>query len=461
MKKQLALILAAVMLAGSVAGCSIGGKTDDADGRVKVTIGGWPDKDANPSWYESKEAQAAEFNEKNPDIHLSGDTYSYDVQSFMAKAEGKTLPTMYSAFMTEAKKIFELGYASPITEQMKQYGYYDNINDYILEKIAFDGEVYYIPNSMYSMGIAINLDVYEKAGFVSEDGTPYAPETFEDLARVAKEIKEKTGVAGFAMPTAENVGGWCFMPMAWGYGVEFEKTENGKTVSNFNTPECVEAFELLKKMKWEDNSLPENTFINANEAVKMVATGQAAMTFAHPGQVNVFKSFGLDIDSLGMVKMPAGTKSRVTLVGGNLDVIRSDATEEQKNAIFKWLDFLGSTYKVSEENKVNIEEGYKNKNEAGNLVGIKDLSIWKDSAEISQFTDEMLEKYRNINPNHVASYNDKDGIEYRIEEAVCTQDLYKLLDGCIQEILTNKDADCAKLIETASQTFQSNFLDKE
>lgn len=320
MKKKIALLCAVVLAFSATAGC---GNNNSADGgKVKITIGGWPDKDVDPKYYETMENLAKDFNEKYPEYELSGDQYKYDVQSFMAKAEGKTLPISYETYLTETKKIAELGYAAPITDKMKKYGYYDNINDYILEKITYEGDVCFIPVSAYTLGLVVNLDIYEKAGFVSEDGTPYAPQTFEDLARVAKEIKEKTGVPGFVMPTSENVGGWNFMPIAWGYGTEFMKQEtDGLWKSTFASKECVNALNLLKKMKWEDNSLPESTLINAMEAVKLVGTGQAAMTIGHPLQAKQLKSFGLDIDSVGMLKMPAGPEARVTLVGGDVRAI--------------------------------------------------------------------------------------------------------------------------------------------
>ena len=459
MKRKIALLCAVGLVFTMAAGCQ---KINDAAGdKVKVTIDGWPDKDADPRQYENLEESAAIFNEKYPEYQLSGDQYHYDVQTFIAKAEGKTLPTSYGTYLTETKKIAELGYAAPITDKMKEYGYYDNINDYILEKLTYDGDVCFIPISAYTLGLVVNLELYENAGFVSEDGTPYVPETFEDLARVAKEIKEKTGVAGFVMPTSENVGGWNFMPIAWGYGTEFMKQDSdGSWKSTFASKECEDALNLLKKMKWEDNSLPENTLINAMEAVKLVGTGQAAMTIGHPMQAAQLKSYGLDINSVGMLKMPAGPKAHVTLIGGDIRAISNQATDEQIDGVFKWLDLRGETFNVNEENKKTIESKYSDNAKNGEIIGIKDLSIWKDSAEKQSFTDEMIDKYININPNHVKSYNDKDGIDYKAEEPMNAQDLYKLLDGCIQEILTNKDAVAKSLLKTASDTFQSNFLDE-
>lgn len=159
--------------------------------------------------------------------------------------------------------------------------------------------------------------------------------------------------------------------------------------------------------------------------------------------------------------MPAGPEKHVTLIGGDVLGIPKGSTQEQIDAAFKWEEYSGISYSLTDAGKESILAGYEKKKSDGTLIGIKDLSIWKDSSERQKFVNETIDANININPNHIKSYNDKDGIDYQVEEPVCTQDLYKLLDGCIQEVLTNKDADCAALLKTASETFQSNFLDYE
>ena len=52
-------------------------------------------------------------------------------------------------------------------------------------------------------------------------------------------------------------------------------------------------------------------------------------------------------------------------------------------------------------------------------------------------------------------------ISYQAEPPRCAQDLYALLDSCIQEVLNNKDADSKALIEKAAKDLQNNFLDYE
>ena len=96
------------------------------------------------------------------------------------------------------------------------------------------------------------------------------------------------------------------------------------------------------------------------------------------------------------------------------------------------------------------------------VIGVKDISIWSNAAEREQFSNELMEKYRNIPIENVSDYNDnKDSIEYQSEEPVCAQDLYSILDSCIQEVLNNKDSDCKAILKKAASDFQSNFLDYE
>ena len=52
-----------------------------------------------------------------------------------------------------------------------------------------------------------------------------------------------------------------------------------------------------------------------------------------------------------------------------------------------------------------------------------------------------------------------DFVPEKAEEPICAQELYGILDNCIQEVLTNKDADCAALLEKACSDFQKNYLD--
>ena len=461
-RKIIAMAMTLILAVTMTAGCSEKGGEEKTDGKVSVTIGNWPNPEANPEYYEVREKSKQTFMEKHPDVDFKTDEFVYDTQVFLARAEGKTLPTLYNTHFTEAKMIIKNGYAADLTEVLKERGYYEKLTEYVIENASEEGKIYLLPSSCYTMGLVLNLDLFEKAGLVAEDGTPQVPQTFDELADMAKIIKEKTGKAGFVFPTKENMGGWYFSILGWAYGVDFMEQIDGKWTSTFDTPEMVNALNYLKKMKWEDETLPVNALVGNGDMMQMIATGEAAMTFAHPDQVgDLVVSYDMDKDSIGYAKMPAGPKSRVTLMGGAYYVCNEDSTKEQINTCLDWVQHIGYSPDVTDEELAAYDEEFKGYFEQGRILGIEDLSVWNDKSDATQKRKQVRDKYVNINLNHVKSYNDKTGIEYRVEEPVCTQNLYKTIDGVIQEIFSKKDADVEKLIKDANNNMQKNFLDYE
>lgn len=460
--KILAILMAAAVGMTCLTACG-GGKETEKGGKTKLTVGNWPNKDTAPERYEKYAKMEADFEARNPDVDIVEEGWSYDVKTFLPKAEGGTLPDIYSIYFTEASKVLDLGYAADVTDALKKYGIYDQMSDYVMQNASRNGKVYLIPSNMYSLGLMLNLDLFEQAGLMEEDGTPMAPKTFDELIDVAKTITEKTGKAGFIFPTTANSGGWNFTVLAWNFGVDFMEKVDGKWKATFNTPECVEALQYLKDLKWKYGVLPENTLINNSELSKQLGTGQAAMMFGQPAQIKApIVSYGLSKDSLGFAQMPAGKDKHVTLVGGAYRVMANNTDENQIDGAFRWLEYIGATPNLTEDAKESLRIDYEIQVQENLPVGVKDLSIWAEDSEIEQYRNQLIDEMCNININHVKLYNDKStDIEYRVEESVCAQDLYSVLDKCIQEVLTNENADCKEVLEKANNDFQKNYLDYE
>ena len=90
------------------------------------------------------------------------------------------------------------------------------------------------------------------------------------------------------------------------------------------------------------------------------------------------------------------------------------------------------------------------------------MSVWNNESEAVKYERQLIDENTNTNPNYVKLYNEfatNCPCEIRAEEPVCAQELYAILDTCIQEVLTNKNADCASILEKANSDFQSNYLD--
>ena len=162
-----------------------------------------------------------------------------------------------------------------------------------------------------------------------------------------------------------------------------------------------------------------------------------------------------------MMAIPAGPKRYVTLLGGDTRAIRDDATEEQIDACIRFLEYTGNGYNIDDSGKQALTETIEKNKEKGAVIGIKSLSPWNEQSAKVQFQNELIEKYANVNPNNVRLYNEflnDEKVEVQPEEPICAQDLYGILDNCIQNVLGDKDADCAELLKKANSDFQTNFL---
>ena len=456
--KVVAMMLSGVIAMSVMGGC---GKSADKDenGKIMVSIGGWPEKDGREK--DNCEKQKAEYEEANPQFTIVPDNWKFDLKSFYAKAAGGQLPTLYTTHFTEASQLISAGYAADLTDTLKKHNISDSFNKDIIKLLSKDDKVYGFPIAAYALGISGNVELMTAAGLVEADGTPKQPKDWSELAEFAVKIKKATGKPGFAIPTSNNCGGWIFMPIAWSYGVEFMKKDGDKWVATFNTPEAAAALQYVKDLKWKYDVFPSNVLIDQSEYHKLFGTGNVGMIIEGDVSKRVM-TYGMTKDQIVMMAMPSGPKKHVTLLGGTLFAVSNKATEDQIDGALKWAEMSYTPF-LSDKYKANLEKSTNASLEKGELIGIKAISTWNDTAETIKYRNDYIDSKANINTNHIKLYNDflanPGDCELRAEESVCAQELYSVLDNCIQEVLTNKDADCAALLEKANADFQKNYLD--
>jgi len=461
-KKVMAMGLAAVMLASGLAGC--GGKSGEGevDGKINITISNWPDE-TNPNGQKNYEEYVAQMAEKRPDVNVIPDTTGYaDARTFQMKAAANQLPTTIQTHFTEIQKTIDSGYAADITKVMKERGYYDAINPQVLELLkGKDGNLYCFPTNAYLQGLTLNKDLFTKAGLVNADGSIKIPNTYQELAEYAQIIKQKTGVAGYAICTTNNCGGWHFMNIAWSFGVNFVKQrEDGTWEATFNTPEAVEALQYVKDLKWKYDCLPDDSVINQNDLHKLFGVNQAAIIFEGPSNDYTAK-YGMDPANLVFGKMPQGPAGRYVQMGGAVRMFEPNITEDELNACIDWLEITGFSLNLDDATIENMKKGYQNTLDTKGIVVAKSaIPLWVNPERLDKEIEAKAE-YVNVPVEQCENYWDTSDCIIRPEEPVLCQQMYAVLDGCIQEVLVNKDADCAALIATACQDFQENHLDKE
>ena len=458
LKKPAVCICILSLLLAEAAGCRKKSEKNNDDGNVTViSVGDIPSADIDPEANKICMKRISDFEKKHPEIKIEPDTYVFSPDTYAAMAEAETLPTTYHLPFTQAKLVIDMEYTADVAGVLKKEGIYEQINDTILEKISKDGKIYLIPESCYDSGIALNMKLFRESDMVNEDGTPKAPTTWEELVETAQKIKEKTGKDGFSMPAS----GWRFMPVAWSFGGEFlEQTPDGKWKAVFDSPEVTEALQYIKDLKWKYKVLQENALISTDDINQLFASGETAMMFAEPGQVSKCTIYGMELGDVGMIQMPAGPKKHVTLMGGTYSAVRKGASEKEIEAVITWLKETSSLGLVlSDEVKNSIETQTELDLTSKNIVGADMISPWKSDNPVEQYRKQLRQEKANINLNYVKLYNDKSNIEFREEEPVATNALYRTLGDCIQEIWTNENADCAAVLKQAASDFQKNHLD--
>jgi len=127
-----------------------------------------------------------------------------------------------------------------------------------------------------------------------------------------------------------------------------------------------------------------------------------------------------------------------------------------------WINHVGEGYKLDDKVKGTMEKDMKTKLDAGYAVGIKVLQFLDKDSEKVVYSNKLIDENYNMKPNAVRLYNESllnGEIELQMEEPVCAQDLYSLLDNCIQQVIDDENADCRAIVEQVNYDFQTNYLD--
>ena len=446
-KKAAAAVIMLALAVAAVNGCKNKINQNTADKTVISVCG--------LSKSENSDSIIKEFMEKYPDIQVEAADWKYNPDTFMQIAEEGELPTVFDTWFSEVNKIIDSGYSADITDNLLNYGYIDEINPVLLELVTNDdGRIYGLPINAYAQGLYINKNLFVQSGLVNEDGSVKIPDTYKDVAEFSKLIKNKTGKAGFYIPCTGRLGGWYLMNIAWSNGVEFvEKQKDGTWKASFDVPEFYSTLEWLYNLKWNDKGLPDNETDYSADINGMFFENRLAMMFGDPPR-------GKSEDEMVVARVPKGSKNRVSQMGGNLYMLNAEATPEQIDAVFKWLEFRGVSPEYTDLQMKLEEEKYRNNYENDDIVLPQVVfDVWVTPERIEK-NKEIRKKYVNINPEDYKSYLGFEGVIIRPEVSVCCQELYEILDGVIKEIYTNPDVDIPSVVKKAAQEWQIKYLDK-
>ncbi len=461
-KKILSLALIAAMATTMLAGCGGSNGGEDAtkaqggsDAKVNISLGIWPGEDLVDD-IPVFEGYQKTMGEKFPNVTIEPKPYTYATDTFVSLAESGNCPTIFETWYTEPKKLAKQKLIADITEQVKARGWDGKMTEAAASVMTLDDKLYGIPRDAYALGVMCNVELFEEAGLVDENGVPKFPKTWEELAETAKTIKEKTNAPGFCLLAKDNAGGWHFSNIAWCFGATLcIENEDGTYKSNLNSDEAIEAMNFVKDLKWKYDVLTADPMSEDwATGFQQLAAGGAAMYIAANDAVNQpTQTNGLPVEKLAMFPIPAGPRGdQYSLGGGTPYCFSKDATPEQIDACLDFLEIMGKTPEVNDTLKAGLQADAANRKNNGVPV-IKPFPVW-DSPELAKLQEEVIAEYQNVDPAMYESYFETASKNLRTEEPGDTQNMYAELTKVLQEVITNKDADVKALMNTANDNYQ-------
>jgi len=445
--------LAAVAVVGllSLAGCAPGAPTaEDIDNqKVTITIGNQPPatQEAELAYFNEK---LAAFREAHPNWTIETSEATWDPATFAAQLAGGELPTVFGVPFTEMSGLIQRGQVADITAALATTDLATSLNASTLA-IAQDakGNVYGIPTDAYSLGLAYNRALFEKAGLDADN----PPTTWDEVRDAAKAITEKTGVAGFSQLTKDNQGGWILSAESYSRGGTMEN-EDGTEVT-FDSDATKDALKYLHDLRWEDNSMGSNFLLGAADLAQQFAAGQVGMfviqSLAYQPIVEVF---GMQSADFGFTTLPtAGSGDPVTLAGGNVEIVNAKATEAEKVAAVEWVDYYKLEKYRSQDAAIEDAQLKADQNTAVAIPGLSPVSDEQFATYLGWIAD-----INNVPTSNFQPYLDRAPKQTVLSEPVANaQELYAALDPVVQAVLTDENADIDALVAEAAKAVQAKL----
>jgi sn-glycerol 3-phosphate transport system substrate-binding protein len=330
-----------------------------ADGPTEITLWyggiGGPVKD-------TMEQMVAGFNASQDDIVLTasdqGQSYAEVFRKFesAASADQSQLPDVVYLENTQLQVLADSNLILPAQSCMEADGYdVTEIEPAVRSTYSVDDVLYPGYMNVSSQVLFYNKAHWARAGLDPED----PPGTLQEVYEAAKALK----AAGIPKPLSFKVSASTLENWLSGEGVDVVDNGNGRegpaTAATFNTPEAVEALELLQKMNEEGLLNPfANTEGGVDQFLALVtqdssmlietSTSSSAIAAALGGQLTP-EDVGSDFDASvldrtqlvpGSGQFPGLTASGQVHAGGGAFFIVNASEPAQQAASWKFLRYM-------------------------------------------------------------------------------------------------------------------------
>ena len=397
--------------------------------------------------------KVAQFEAANPGISVRGVQYQWLPATFAAKLAAGTLPTVFTVPFTDGRSLGDNGQLANLTKYAQAEPYYKDFNPAVIaEGIDSKKQVIAIPTAAYAQALSYNRQLFSEAGL--NPNKP--PTTWSQLEADAKAISQKTGKAGYAeMGASDNTAGWIFTTVTDALGGRVETGIGTKAKATFNTPQAVQALQMLKQMRWSDNSMGANFNLSWGTMNQAFVAGQVGMFISGSDvYTNMVQADNIDPKIYGLAPIPvAKNKTAGVLGGGTLAAVSPRANPAQISAAMKWISFYYMDKLINR--KAAIQDAktlIKNKQP----VGVPELPVFNQA--VYSRDQKWIKPYINVPVSQFAPFNNGIFSENVIPEPEsATQAIYGDLDPVVQAVFSNQGSDPSSLLSQANGTGQASI----
>jgi ABC-type glycerol-3-phosphate transport system substrate-binding protein len=396
-------------------------------------------------------AQVTEFEKAHPNIKVKPMEYQWLGSTFAAKLAAGTLPMVFTVPFTDARTLGDNGQLANLTPLVKKWSYFKKYNPAVLaEGTTAKGKIVGVPTAAYAQALHYNRKLFAQAGL--NPNKP--PTTWAQVRADAKIIADKTGAAGFAeMGQNDNTAGWILTTLTYALGGRMESGHGTSAKATLNNQYTVQALNLLKQMRWTDNSMGSTFDYSWGTINQAFAAGKVGM-FINGSDIYTFlvQSANVDPSTYGVTTLPvAKNKTAGVMGGGTIAAVRPDIKGDQLAAAVKWMDFYYEQPLISKSQAIRNAKTLTANNQP---VGVPTFPVFNKK----QYTlaNTWIKPYFNVPRAQMAPFlNGIFKLKLYAEPPVSTQSVYHALDPVVQAVFSDKNADIVGLLNNANNVAQA------
>src|SRR5258708_432030 len=395
--------------------------------------------------------QVTEFEKANPSIKVKPVEYQWTGPTFAAKLAAGTLPTVFEVPFTDARTLGDNGQLADISAEAKALPYFSKYNKAVIaDGIDSKGQIVALPKGAYAQALHYNRKLFAAAGL--DPNKP--PTTWAQVAADAKLIAAKTGQAGYAeMGKDDNTAGWILTTLVYSLGGRMETGTGTSAIATPANPQTVAALNLLKQMRWTDNSMGSNFGYGWSDINQAFPAGQVGMYVSGSDvYTNLVQASNIDPNIYGLAPIPLAKTPNAGVLGrGTLAAVRPDANAATRAAAVKWIDYF---YEQPLINKGQAIRNATTLTAAKQPVGDPALPGVNKTQYI--LANTWIKPFINVPQAQMKPFTTGIFAQKLIPEPeASTQSVYKSLDAVVEAVLTDQNANIPSLLQQANSAAQS------